>query len=179
MALAPRSARATDSRIDVLLDEPIGTIAPELYGHFAEHLGGVVYDGIWVGEKSAVPNDFGIRRALTERLKHIKAPVVRWPGGCFADSYDWRDGIGPRDKRAARTNFWVNTKVPPSPSHRPESLRHGRVRALLPAPGRSRHRRQHPQPSARDFYQWVEFCNSPAGRPAWGRSARPKASAIR
>jgi len=165
VALAPRSARATDSRIDVLLDEPIGTIAPELYGHFAEHLGGVVYDGIWVGEKSAVPNDFGIRRALTERLKRIKAPVVRWPGGCFADSYDWRDGIGPRDKRTARTNFWVNTKVPPSPSQYDPNhfgtVEFARFCRLSGAqPYIAANIRSLP---ARDFYQWVEFCNSPAG----------------
>ena len=114
--VAPRSARAADSRIDILLDEPIGPIAPELYGHFAEHLGGVVYDGIWVGDGSPVPNDGGIRKSLVERLKQIKAPVIRWPGGCFADSYDWRDGIGPPGSRATRTNFWVNTKVPASPS---------------------------------------------------------------
>src|SRR5262245_4823304 len=89
-----------DARIDVLLDEVIGTINPDIYGHFAEHLGGVVYDGIWVGENSKVPNTGGIRNALVEALRRIKAPVIRWPGGCFADSYDWRDGIGPRAQRA-------------------------------------------------------------------------------
>ena len=80
-----------------------------------EHLGGVVYDGIWVGEGSKIPNTGGIRTALVEHLKRINAPVVRWPGGCFADSYDWRDGIGPLSARPKRTNFWVNTKVPPGP----------------------------------------------------------------
>ena len=114
-AIAPRSARAADSRIDVVLDDTLGTIPPELYGHFAEHLGGVVYDGIWVGEDSKIPNTGGIRTALVDALKKIKAPVVRWPGGCFADSYDWRDGIGPSKSRARRTNFWLNTKVPPGP----------------------------------------------------------------
>jgi alpha-L-arabinofuranosidase len=163
--LGPRSAHASDARIDILLDEPIGTIAPELYGHFAEHLGGVVYDGIWVGEGSAVPNDFGIRRALVEKLKQIKAPVVRWPGGCFADSYDWRDGIGPRAARPKRTNFWVNTKVPPSasqydPNHfgTVEFARFCRLSGAQPylaANIRSL--------AARDLYQWIEFCNSPAG----------------
>src|SRR5690606_38972806 len=94
LLVAPRSVRAADSRIDIRLDEPIGTIAPEIYGHFAEHLGGVVYDGIWVGPGSAIPNVGGIRKALVDHLRRIKAPVIRWPGGCFADSYDWRDGIG-------------------------------------------------------------------------------------
>src|SRR5213593_4759325 len=92
-------ARLADSRLDVLVNEPIGTIAPEIYGHFVEHLGGVVYDGVWVGERSRVPNLGGIRRALVEALRVIHPAVVRWPGGCFADSYDWRDGIGPRERR--------------------------------------------------------------------------------
>jgi len=140
--VAPRSARAADSRIDILLDEPIGPIAPELYGHFAEHLGGVVYDGIWVGDGSAVPNDGGIRKSIVERLKQIKAPVIRWPGGCFADSYDWRDGIGPRADRATRTNFWVNTalisqtpssRMPMNTTPRSRSLRMRLVMANPPA----------------------------------------------
>ena len=104
--VAPRTARAADSRIDVLVGEPIGTISPNIYGHFVEHLGGVVYDGIWVGEGSKVPNVGGVRRALVEHMRRIKPGVVRWPGGCFADMYNWRDGIGPRDKRPRRTNFW-------------------------------------------------------------------------
>jgi len=72
-----QTARAADSRIEVLLDEEIGKINPDIYGHFAEHLGGVVYDGIWVGENSKVPNTGGIRKALVEALKRINAPVVR------------------------------------------------------------------------------------------------------
>ena len=69
LLLAPRASAVTDSRIDILLNEPIGRIAPEIYGHFAEHLGGVVYDGIWVGEGSKVPNDGGIRRALVDHAE--------------------------------------------------------------------------------------------------------------
>jgi len=89
----PRSASAADARIEVLLDETIGTVSPLLFGHFVEHLGGVVYDGIWVGEGSRIPNVGGIRSALVEALRRTRPGVVRWPGGCFADSYDWRDGI--------------------------------------------------------------------------------------
>src|SRR3954463_15707274 len=95
--MAPRAAygsAATDSRIEILVSEPASRIAPEIYGHFAEHLGGVVYDGIWVGEGSKVANVGGIRQALVESLKRIRPSVVRWPGGCFADSYDWHDGTG-------------------------------------------------------------------------------------
>ena len=75
-----------DSQIEVLLGEPLGTISPNIYGHFAENLGGVIYDGVWVGEKSRVPNVNGIRKELVEEMRKIKAPVVRYPGGCFADS---------------------------------------------------------------------------------------------
>src|SRR6266542_5702137 len=90
--IATRKARATDAHIEVLLKAPLGTVNPEIYSHFVEHLGGVVYDGIWVGENSKVPNINGIRRSLVEYMRLIKPGVVRWPGGCFADSYDWRDG---------------------------------------------------------------------------------------
>src|SRR5512142_1971519 len=103
-----RRAEPADSRIEVLLGEPIGTIAPELHGHFVEHLGGVVYDGVWVGEGSRVPNLGGVRRDLVEALRRIRPAVVRWPGGCFADSYDWRDGVGPRERRPRRTNVWAD-----------------------------------------------------------------------
>src|SRR5215813_10980503 len=86
-------AQGVDARIEVLSAEPIGRIAPEIYSHFVEHLGGVVYDGIWVGENSSIPNVGGIRKALVDAMQRIKPSVVRWPGGCFADSYNWRDGI--------------------------------------------------------------------------------------
>src|SRR5438876_6897622 len=99
-----RRARLADAHVEVLLNEPIGRIAPEIYGHFTEHLGGVIYDGIWVGEDSKIPNIGGIRRALVEAMQRIKASVVRWPGGCFADSYNWRDGVGPRAQRPRRPN---------------------------------------------------------------------------
>src|SRR5882672_7071590 len=96
LARLAQSARALESRIDVLIKEPIANINPDIYGHFAEHLGGVIYDSVWVGEKSKVPNTNGIRNALVDALKRVKPSVIRWPGGCFADSYDWREGIGPR-----------------------------------------------------------------------------------
>jgi alpha-L-arabinofuranosidase len=165
LLLPPRSSRAADARIDVRLDEPIGTIAPEIYGHFAEHLGGVVYDGLWVGDGSKIPNVGGIRKAVVDHLKRINAPVVRWPGGCFADSYDWRDGVGPHGSRATRTNFWLNTKVPPGPQQYDpnqfgtvEFVRFCRLSGAEPY--LAANVRSLPP---RDFYQWVEFCNAPAG----------------
>jgi alpha-L-arabinofuranosidase len=81
-------------------------IAPEIYGQFAEHLGTGIEDGIWVGEDSPIPNIRGFRRDVVEALRRLKVPVVRWPGGCFADIYRWRDGIGPRDRRPVTLNKW-------------------------------------------------------------------------
>lgn len=82
-----------------------GTILPELYGHFTEHIGGVIYDGIWVGRDSEVENVHGFRREMIDRLAELNPPVIRWPGGCFAETYDWRDGIG--KKRPVRPNWWT------------------------------------------------------------------------
>lgn len=75
------------------LDQELGTINRNIYGHFAEHLGRGIYEGIWVGEDSSIPNKQGIRLDVVEALKQIKIPVLRWPGGCFADEYHWKDGI--------------------------------------------------------------------------------------
>lgn len=101
-------AQQAGSHIEILVDEPIATILPEIYGHFTEHMGAVIYDGVWVGEDSKVPNQYGIRSELIKGMRAIKAPIIRWPGGCFADTYNWRDGIGPKDKRPRETNFWYD-----------------------------------------------------------------------
>ncbi len=101
------TATAQDTRIAQLTiraDQPKSTINPHIYGHFAEHLGRLIYDGIWVGEDSAIPNTRGIRNDVLAALKHLKVPVLRWPGGCFADEYHWRDGIGARESRPKRVN---------------------------------------------------------------------------
>jgi alpha-N-arabinofuranosidase len=166
----PRSARAADSRIEVLAGEPIGPITGDLYGHFVEHLGGVVYDGIWVGEGSKVANVGGIRKALLDHMKRLPPSVARWPGGCFADSYDWRDGVGPRARRPRRANFWLNDmeKLPDGPEKfdpnhfgTNEFVRFCRLSGMEPY--LAANLRSLP---ARDFYQWVEYCNSPAGSTA-------------
>jgi alpha-N-arabinofuranosidase len=83
-----------------------GAINKNIYGHFSEHIGGVFYDGLWVGEDSPVPNIRGFRKSLVESFKKINPPVLRWPGGCFAETYDWRDGIGERSKRPTTVNWW-------------------------------------------------------------------------
>ena len=82
----------------------LGKINKHIYGHFAEHLGACIYNGIWVGEDSDIPNIRGMRTDIIEALKAINAPNLRWPGGCFADQYHWRDGIGPRDERPLTLN---------------------------------------------------------------------------
>jgi alpha-L-arabinofuranosidase len=79
-------------------------ISKHIYGHFAEHLGKLIYGGIWVGENSSIPNKNGIRTDIVEALKKIKIPNLRWPGGCFADEYHWKDGIGPRNERPKMVN---------------------------------------------------------------------------
>jgi hypothetical protein len=89
-------------RIVVHSDWPIGLIRPEFHGHFAEHLGSCVYGGLWVGKDSPIPNINGYRKQAVEYLKELGIPVLRWPGGCYADDYHWRDGIGPASQRPKR-----------------------------------------------------------------------------
>ncbi|MBP8595985.1 MAG: alpha-N-arabinofuranosidase, partial [Fusicatenibacter sp.] len=79
-------------------------IYPELQGHFIEFLGSCIYDGIWVGEDSEIPNYHGIRKDLVDAFQKLHPPVIRWPGGCYADVYHWRNGIGPRENRPVTYN---------------------------------------------------------------------------
>ena len=82
----------------------LGHVNPEIYGHFSEHLGRCIYEGIYVGEQSDIPNIHGIRKDVVEAFKNIKMPVLRWPGGCFSDEYHWKDGIGPKKDRPCMVN---------------------------------------------------------------------------
>ena len=100
-ALAQGSVEVT---VKIRADQPGPVISPNIYGQFAEHLGAGIYEGVWVGEKSSIPNTHGYRNDVIAALKALKVPVVRWPGGCFADEYHWRDGIGPREKRPVKVN---------------------------------------------------------------------------
>ena len=77
----------------------LSKINKEIQGQFSEHLGRCIYEGLYVGENSDIPNVNGMRTDVVEALKNIKVPVLRWPGGCFADEYHWMDGIGPKEKR--------------------------------------------------------------------------------
>jgi alpha-N-arabinofuranosidase len=102
-ALAARAQTLT-AHLTVHLDQPGAKIDRHIYGQFAEHLGHGIYGGVWVGEHSDIPNQRGFRSDVLGALKDLKVPVVRWPGGCFADEYHWRDGIGPREKRPVTVN---------------------------------------------------------------------------
>jgi alpha-N-arabinofuranosidase len=95
---------ATVNTLVIHADRGRDTISRNIYGQFSEHLGQGIYDGIWVGEDSPIPNTRGIRNDVVAALKKIEVPVLRWPGGCFADEYHWKDGIGPAEKRPAIIN---------------------------------------------------------------------------
>ncbi|HEY6125680.1 MAG TPA: alpha-L-arabinofuranosidase C-terminal domain-containing protein [Steroidobacteraceae bacterium] len=99
-----RAAEAVNVSVTIRADQPGEKINPNVYGQFAEHLGAGIYEGVWVGEKSTIPNTHGYRNDVIEALRNLKVPVVRWPGGCFADEYHWRDGIGDRAKRPVKVN---------------------------------------------------------------------------
>lgn len=93
--------------ISVNLSSPQQTINRNIYGHFAEHLGRCIYGGFYVGENNTtIPNTNGVRNDIIAALKKLKVPNLRWPGGCFADTYHWKDGIGPKDKRPSIVNKW-------------------------------------------------------------------------
>ena len=94
------------TNIDITGTQDSIKINRHIYGHFAEHLGRCIYDGFYVGENSAIPNTNGVRNDIVAALKKMKIPILRWPGGCFADTYHWKDGIGPKDKRPAMVNRW-------------------------------------------------------------------------
>jgi alpha-N-arabinofuranosidase len=98
------SASSQENKLVIHADQGKTTISKNIYGHFSEHLGRCIYEGIWVGENSSIPNTRGIRNDVVTALKNIKVPNLRWPGGCFADEYHWKDGIGPREKRPSIIN---------------------------------------------------------------------------
>src|SRR4051812_44700605 len=100
----PALGQIATANVTIDTSKPGAEIDRHLYGQFAEHLGRGIYEGIWVGQDSKIPNIRGYRKDVVEALRKIHVPVIRWPGGCFGDLYDWRDGIGPRAKRPVRVN---------------------------------------------------------------------------
>ena len=112
IAAVALAASAQAQNIVVIHDsEADGRIIPkEIYGQFSEHLGSCIYGGLWVGRDSSIPNEDGYRKDVLDALRALQVPVLRWPGGCFADDYHWMDGIGPQEKRTKiSNNTWGGT----------------------------------------------------------------------
>ena len=152
--------------LTVHADAPGPVIDRHIFGHFAEHLGRCIYDGLWVGENSPVPNVRGWRSDLVAALRQIRVPNLRWPGGCFADDYSWRDGIGPRERRPRRVNAHWGGVVESNAVGTHEFLdlceQLGCEPYLAGNVGSG---------SPRELRDWVEYCNAPAGTLAEERAA--------
>lgn len=148
------------SKITLDFRKSRGVIPPEVYGHFSELIGGVFYDGLWVGEDSKIENIRGFRQSIVDSFKKIAPPVLRWPGGCFAETYNWRDGVGPRMSRPRRVNWWYyhDGRIEPNHvgTHEFMDLCHlvgaepyfaANITSISPL----------------QIRDWVEYCNMPAG----------------
>ena len=95
------------TRITIDASKAKDKISKHIYGHFAEHLGHCIYGGLYVGDTNkTIPHKDGVRLDVIDALKKLKVPVLRWPGGCFADTYHWKDGVGPKKQRPSMLNIW-------------------------------------------------------------------------
>ena len=145
--------------ITLLAREPGPAISPFLHGQFIEHLGALVYDGLWVGLDSNVPQQRGLRVAVMDALREIAPPLLRWPGGCFADAYHWRDGIGPRKNRPTRvTSRWGADEIESNAFGTHEFI--DLCRAIGAEPWLAANVGSG---SPREMAHWVEYCNFPGG----------------
>src|SRR5581483_6767678 len=152
------SAAVEPQRVTIHTADETGTVKPELHGHFAEHLGSCVYRGLWVGKKSSIPNINGYRKQAVEFLKALGIPVLRWPGGCFADDYHWRDGIGPLARRPRSVNIHWGTYTEDNSFGTHEFI--GLCRLIGAAPYLAGNVGSG---SPRELRDWVEYCNYPKG----------------
>ena len=110
LVLSCTTAFADNAKVTIHTTQGTQKIYKEIYGQFAEHLGSCIYGGLWVGPESSIANIDGYRKDVFEALKALQVPVLRWPGGCFADEYHWMDGIGPRSERPSmKNNNWGGT----------------------------------------------------------------------
>lgn len=165
-AIAATAQPSLTADLTVRADRPGPQVNRQLFGQFAEHLGAGIYGGIWVGEDSKIPNTKGYRNDVLQALRELKVPVIRWPGGCFADEYNWREGVGPRPKRPVKINtHWGKVAEPNSfGTHEfmnfaelvgAEAYISGNVGSAPP----------------RELAEWVEYVTSPAGSLADERAA--------
>lgn len=145
-------------KIYLALPKKLGNISPNIYGVFAEHIGGVIYDGIWT--PSAKDNIDGFRREIIEKMKQAEIPLVRWPGGCFAEIYDWKDGIGSREDRPSRINWWTayDGKYEPNEVGTDEFLHFCELINAEPYIAANI-----TSTTPLNIRDWVDYCNSPAG----------------
>lgn len=158
--------QSPSAEVSIRADQPGPQVNRQIFGQFAEHLGAGIYGGIWVGEDSKIPNTRGYRNDVLQALRDLKVPVIRWPGGCFADEYNWREGVGPRSKRPIKINtHWGGVTEPNSfGAHEfldfaemlgAEAYISGNVGSGSP----------------RELAEWVEYVTSPAGSLAAERAA--------
>src|SRR5947209_5810403 len=148
------SAAVEPQRVTIQTAAEIGTVRPELHGHFAEHLGSCVYGGLWVGNKSSIPNIGGYRKQAVDYLRELGVPVLRWPGGCYADDYHWRDGIGPVEQRPKRVNIHWGGYIEDGSFGTHEFI--GLCRLLGGEPYLAGNVGSG---SPRDLRDWIEYCN--------------------
>ncbi len=152
------SATTQEQNVAIHARAEIGTISPRLHGSFAEHLGSCIYGGIWVGKNSSIPNVEGYRKQAIDYLKELGIPVLRWPGGCFADDYHWRDGVGPMDKRRKIVNIHWGNYVEDNSFGTHEFI--GLCRMIGAEPYLAGNVGSGTPEELRD---WVEYCNYPSG----------------
>src|SRR5437764_707829 len=145
-----------DATLAVCLDEPIGVISPLLDGHFIEHLGSCIDGGIWVGPESPIPNTAGIRNDVLHALRHLGVPLLRWPGGCYADDYHWEDGIGPHRDRHRRVNLHWGQNVETNAFGTHEFITLCRFLNAEPIFAGNLG-----SGTVREMRDWVEYCNYP------------------
>jgi len=144
------------AKIRIYLNEQIGRINPNIYGHFAEHLGTCIYEGIWVGEDSPIPNTGGIRNDVVAALKRMKPPVIRWPGGCYADDYHWEYGVGSMESRPRTVNVHWGQVIDTNEFGTHEFIKFCRMVGAEPyicgnvGSG-----------TPKELREWVEYCNYP------------------
>ncbi|MBS1872916.1 MAG: alpha-N-arabinofuranosidase [Acidobacteria bacterium] len=167
VSIAAANAQAPPSAdVSIRADKAGPQVNRQLFGQFAEHLGAGIYGGVWVGEDSKIPNTRGYRNDVLQALRNLKVPVIRWPGGCFADEYNWREGVGPRTKRPVKINtHWGGVTEPNTfGTHEfldfaelvgAEAYISGNVGSAAP----------------RELAEWVEYVTSPAGSLANERAA--------
>jgi len=146
-----------DAKIRIWMNEKAPTISPFIYGHFIEHLGRCIYDGLWVGEESKIPNRGGLRSDLLAAFTRVNPPILRWPGGCFADDYHWQDGIGPRRRRPRTLNLhWKSEETNEFGTHEfIELCRHLKTEPYICLNVGSG--------SPSEAKAWVEYCNYARG----------------